>query len=321
MPKLMEKSPPSREAEEWIKNNKSKFKNEYGKDWQRVLYSTAWKRFGKKKNVNETNFKLDVDDYHDDNEIGRDQEDMSVKRAKAYLDSFPKGILEHETLDAFIYKRTDGKYYIYSYVDEPKNREWIWNKDIENLKNGVRGDQIEHYWEYEGDPSYRLNKHGENWFEKLRTGQIDESLMEHDNPEQYISPWRKRGFTIDISDYVPINNDNSLGKIFKVNKDDFYVEIKEPQTGVYITSSDDKKYDSFDDAMNASIGDEFPDSYVTESINRMKHLANLKPLNESATTIPSTIIPTVHSDIRAMMEKLSDIEKEDSDNEEETDDK
>lgn len=44
---LMEVSPPSKKAEEWILANKEKFKKEYGKDWPSVLYATAWKLFSK----------------------------------------------------------------------------------------------------------------------------------------------------------------------------------------------------------------------------------------------------------------------------------
>lgn len=43
---LNEKAPPGKKAEEWIKKNKQKFKDEYGEDWEQVLYATAWKMFG-----------------------------------------------------------------------------------------------------------------------------------------------------------------------------------------------------------------------------------------------------------------------------------
>jgi hypothetical protein len=39
---LEEKAPPG--MEQWIKDRKADFKERYGKDWQRVLYATAWKQ-------------------------------------------------------------------------------------------------------------------------------------------------------------------------------------------------------------------------------------------------------------------------------------
>ena len=40
---IFEESPPSPEAERFIKKNKTSFKKQYGDDWERALYSTAWK--------------------------------------------------------------------------------------------------------------------------------------------------------------------------------------------------------------------------------------------------------------------------------------
>lgn len=50
---ITEASPPSKEAEDWIKSNKEEFKKQYGEDWEAVLYATAWKMFGKKESINE----------------------------------------------------------------------------------------------------------------------------------------------------------------------------------------------------------------------------------------------------------------------------
>jgi len=44
---IFEESPPSPEAERFIKKNKSSFKKQYGDDWERALYSTAWKMHNK----------------------------------------------------------------------------------------------------------------------------------------------------------------------------------------------------------------------------------------------------------------------------------
>lgn len=43
---LNENPPPGKKAEEWIKKNKQKFKDEYGEDWESVLSATAWKIYG-----------------------------------------------------------------------------------------------------------------------------------------------------------------------------------------------------------------------------------------------------------------------------------
>lgn len=47
MEELDEKSPPSKEAEKWIEDNKEKFKKKYGDEWKKVIYSTAWKMHNK----------------------------------------------------------------------------------------------------------------------------------------------------------------------------------------------------------------------------------------------------------------------------------
>lgn len=36
------------QAEKWIRDNKESFKRQYGKTWAKVLYATAWKKFGYK---------------------------------------------------------------------------------------------------------------------------------------------------------------------------------------------------------------------------------------------------------------------------------
>lgn len=43
---MLEVAPPGENAENWIKTVKSDFKKRYGDEWQRVLYATAWKKFG-----------------------------------------------------------------------------------------------------------------------------------------------------------------------------------------------------------------------------------------------------------------------------------
>lgn len=46
-PTLTEVAPEGEKAEEFIQKNKASFKKRYGDNWERVLYATAWKLFGK----------------------------------------------------------------------------------------------------------------------------------------------------------------------------------------------------------------------------------------------------------------------------------
>ena len=47
--KVTESAPPGKKAEDFIKDNKESFKKRYGKKGEEVLYATAWKKFGNKK--------------------------------------------------------------------------------------------------------------------------------------------------------------------------------------------------------------------------------------------------------------------------------
>ena len=44
---IKETAPPGKDAEEFINNSKEKFKKRYGDKWEKVLYATAWKVYGK----------------------------------------------------------------------------------------------------------------------------------------------------------------------------------------------------------------------------------------------------------------------------------
>lgn len=43
---LMERAPPGKKAERFIKKAKRDFKKRYGSEWKQALYATAWKLFG-----------------------------------------------------------------------------------------------------------------------------------------------------------------------------------------------------------------------------------------------------------------------------------
>ena len=49
-----EVAPPGQEAEKWIKKNKKRFKDKYGKDYEKYLYGKAWNNYNGKKKVNES---------------------------------------------------------------------------------------------------------------------------------------------------------------------------------------------------------------------------------------------------------------------------
>lgn len=51
---VKESAPPGKEAKDFISNSKSEFKKKYGKDWEKKLYATAWKKFGESNNAYNT---------------------------------------------------------------------------------------------------------------------------------------------------------------------------------------------------------------------------------------------------------------------------
>ena len=48
-PELDEVAPPDRKIESWIKKNKKRFKEKYGKDYGKYLYGKSWNMFNGKK--------------------------------------------------------------------------------------------------------------------------------------------------------------------------------------------------------------------------------------------------------------------------------
>lgn len=47
--KITEVAPPSRESEDWINKNKERFKEKYGKEYEKYLYGKAWNKYNGKK--------------------------------------------------------------------------------------------------------------------------------------------------------------------------------------------------------------------------------------------------------------------------------
>lgn len=51
---LDEVAPPGKESEKWIKKNKKRFKEKYGKDYEKYLYGKAWNNYNGKKKLKES---------------------------------------------------------------------------------------------------------------------------------------------------------------------------------------------------------------------------------------------------------------------------
>ena len=51
---LDEVAPPGKESEKWIKKNKKRFKEKYGKDYEKYLYGKAWNNYNGKKKIKES---------------------------------------------------------------------------------------------------------------------------------------------------------------------------------------------------------------------------------------------------------------------------
>ena len=51
---LDEVAPPGKDAESWIKKNKKRFKEKYGKDYEKYLYGKAWNNYNGKKKIKES---------------------------------------------------------------------------------------------------------------------------------------------------------------------------------------------------------------------------------------------------------------------------
>jgi phosphopantetheine adenylyltransferase len=67
MAPFTERAPSGKSAESFIKKNKDKFRKQYGENWEKVLYATAWKMFGKKEELELTErpykYAIEVGDY------------------------------------------------------------------------------------------------------------------------------------------------------------------------------------------------------------------------------------------------------------------
>ena len=51
---ITEVAPPGKESEKWIRKNKKRFKDKYGKDYEKYLYGKAWNNYNGKKKIKES---------------------------------------------------------------------------------------------------------------------------------------------------------------------------------------------------------------------------------------------------------------------------
>ena len=77
-----ESAPPNAAAEEFIKDNKNKFKKRYGDKWEQVLYATAWKVYGKNEDV-EIDEASPYKNPNKDGMISKTSEKSAARAAKA----------------------------------------------------------------------------------------------------------------------------------------------------------------------------------------------------------------------------------------------
>jgi hypothetical protein len=151
-----------------------------------------------------------------------------------------------------------------------------------------------------------LDKDGDTK-EPMKKAAMDKKkkITEHKDPSEYVNKWKKLGFDIDVED---LPND---GKKFKISNKGIETVITEPETGIYKTT-DDKKFKSFDDAVDHLLKNTFVDINVTESVDYLKRMAGIpksekKNLNESFSPIADTIVFKEPNDLSIMAQKLNNI--------------
>lgn len=156
-----------------------------------------------------------------------------------------------------------------------------------------------------------LDKDGDTK-EPMKKAAMDKKkkITEHKDPSEYVNKWKKLGFDIDVED---LPND---GKKFKISNKGIETVITEPETGIYKTT-DDKKFKSFDDAVDHLLKNTFVDINVTESVDYLKRMAGIpksekKNLNESFSPIADTIVFKEPNDLSIMAQKLNEIANSDS---------
>lgn len=285
--KLNEKAPPSKEAEEWIKSVKSSFKNKYGDDWERVLYSTAWKKFGnKKESVTE-----DDDPCWD----GYEQYGMKDKNGKEVPNCVPK----NESRDD-IMENND--------LTKAKNIALNLWKD----KNMSYNDAVDKAIKMLARRAINVDKN--KVLKALHEALYEEyGINEHDDYDQYVNPWREQGYEINVTEYT--KDDGSMAWKFHVKSDEIDTVIVEPETGVYEVG--DETFDSFDEAMGHLIQSERnPDEHIMEDINQITKNAGIvkqpkQNLNENIQDLPTMgIVGSAFKDILSNFNSLMEEELE-----------
>lgn len=285
---INEKAPPGKEAEEWIKSSKDSFKDQYGDDWEEVLYATAWKKFGNKnESVHE-----DSDDPCWD---GYEQYGMKKKDGKEVPNCVPKN--ESETMTENQDKNLERAKNIALNIWKERglSYESAVDKAIEMLsRRGVKVDR---------------NKLLKSFHESI-------DLMEHENFDEYVKPWADQGYDIDVYEYVKA--DGTTGLKFTIESDEISTEIYEPETGVYEVQNE--TFDSFDEAMGFVIQDERnPDMNIYE--NEIEQIAknagivkenNKERIDENISEIPTMgVVGSGHTDLKSMIQKIDEMMNDD----------
>lgn len=284
MPKITEVAPPGKKAEEWIKSNKARFKEQYGDNWEPILYAKAWKMFGKKKKINESELK----DFKQKAVRGLYNFDHFEHPDGRFIQVSPHGY--------GVYRDAEGKHHDFDSIKQLKQ---MLDKKSED-KPVNEGRQS---WK-----SKELNRQAIEKAEKEakeKSTSAEKKINEHQDPSEYVNKWEKVGFKIEVED-LP-----SDGKKFKISNKGIETIVTEPETGTYKTN-DGKSFKTFDDAIDHLLKNTFSDIHVTESVDYLKRMAGIPKsekvkLNECVTPIADTVVFKQPNDLSTMAQKLNQI--------------
>lgn len=264
---LMEKAPPSKEAEDWIKANKQNFKDQYGDRWEEVLYATAYKMFGKDGNkLKEKAPQSDTAERWINNNKetfkkrhGDKWEPILYKTAWKKFGGVNNQNVYEASNDMSEVKQLR-KQGFSIYVSKINRYDTLYEIEKDNKEMTV-------IYHTEDEKYHIYDKSRSRYkFDTLTDAikrNFPQDITEHDDPSAYVEPWEKEGFDIGtIRD--------SDGLTFIVSKDGTDIEIHEPETGTYKT--DGKAFDSFDDAMNYHIKSTFSDIDINEMYSFMRKI-------------------------------------------------
>ena len=124
---ITEVAPPGKDAESWIKKNKKRFKDKYGKDYEKYLYGKAWNNYNGKKKVKES-----VGDVPSNDEKYKQQFIQRVRghiaRVNKYGSKIGKSYPKHD------YDKLNSDLLNYYYLDKKSDYEPLSDKEKEILR-------------------------------------------------------------------------------------------------------------------------------------------------------------------------------------------